>query len=98
MFIRIVKMSFHEDKITNFLDNFDVIKEKIRNAPGNRLLELYQDKTDNCIFFTYSYWESEQDLENYRNSELFFEIWSETKKLFNKKPEAWSVNKLDTLL
>jgi heme-degrading monooxygenase HmoA len=98
MFVRIVKMSFHEDKISNFLENFEVIKEKIRNAPGNRLLELYQDKTDNCIFFTYSYWETEQDLENYRNSELFFEIWTDTKKLFNNKPEAWSVEKLVSLV
>jgi len=98
MFVRIVKMSFHVDKITNFLVNFEVIKEKIRNAPGNRLLELYQDKTDQCIFFTYSYWETEQDLENYRNSELFFEIWTDTKKLFNKKPEAWSVDKVVSLV
>jgi len=98
MFVRIVKMSFQEDKISNFLENFEVIKEKIRNVPGNRLLELYQDKNEKCIFFTYSYWESEQDLENYRNSELFFEIWTDTKKLFNNKPEAWSVEKLVSLV
>ena len=98
MFVRIVKMSFQEDKISNFLENFEVIKEKIRNVPGNRLLELYQDKNEKCIFFTYSYWESEQDLENYRNSELFFDIWTDTKKLFNNKPEAWSVDKLVSLV
>jgi heme-degrading monooxygenase HmoA len=98
MFVRIVKMSFQEDKISNFLENFEVIKEKIRNVPGNRLLELYQDKNEKCIFFTYSYWETEQDLENYRNSELFFEIWTDTKKLFNKKPEAWSVDKVVSLV
>ena len=97
MIVRIVKMSFHEDKISNFLENFEAIKEKIRNVPGNRLLELYQDKIDKTIFFTYSYWETEQDLENYRNSELFFEIWTDTKKLFNNKPEAWSVDKLVSL-
>lgn len=98
MFVRIVKMSFHEEKISKFLENFEFIKEKIRNAPGNRLLELYQDKNDQTIFFTYSYWETEQDLENYRNSELFFEIWTDTKKLFNNKPEAWSVEKLVSLV
>ena len=97
MIVRIVKMSFHEDKISNFLENFEAIKEKIRNVPGNRLLELYQDKSDQTIFFTYSYWETGQDLENYRNSELFFEIWTDTKKLFNDKPEAWSVDNLVSL-
>ena len=97
MLVRIVKLSFHEKNIPAFLENFEIIKEKIRNAEGNRFLELYQDQNNACIFFTYSYWETEQDLENYRNSELFDTVWSFTKKLFNNKPEAWSVNKLVTL-
>lgn len=90
-------MSFHEENIPAFLANFEVMKEKIRNAEGNRFLELYQDKNDKGIFFTYSYWETEQDLENYRQSELFYDVWAFTKKLFNGKPEAWSVDKLVSL-
>ncbi|MBC5841814.1 MAG: antibiotic biosynthesis monooxygenase [Flavobacteriaceae bacterium] len=97
MFIRIVKLSFHEENIPAFLENFEVVKDRIRAAPGNRLLELYQDKNDKNIFFTYSYWETEQDLENYRTSDFFNEVWSFTKKLFNDKPEAWSVDKLASL-
>jgi heme-degrading monooxygenase HmoA len=97
MFVRIVKLSFHLENIPAFLENFELMKEKIRNAPGNRLLELYQDKQNPELFFTYSYWETEADLENYRNSELFYEVWQFTKKLFNDKPEAWSVDKLVSL-
>jgi heme-degrading monooxygenase HmoA len=97
MFVRIVKMSFHKENIPIFLENFDLIKEKIRNAEGNGLLELYQDKNNPCIFFTYSFWETENDLENYRKSALFDEVWSFTKRLFNDKPEAWSVDKLVSL-
>ena len=97
MFIRIVKMSFHEENIPAFLDNFELIKDKIRNAVGNRLLELYQDKTNKSFFFTYSYWETEEDLENYRKSEFFNEVWTFTKQLFNDKPEAWSVDKIASL-
>ncbi|MCV9934417.1 antibiotic biosynthesis monooxygenase [Flavobacterium sp. LS1R47] len=97
MFVRIVKMSFHEDKIPAFMENFDGVKNKIRNAPGNRFLELYQDKDNKNIFFTYSYWETEADLENYRQSELFNTVWTFTKTLFNAKPEAWSVDKLVSL-
>ena len=70
MFVRIVKLSFHEENIPAFLENFELMKEKIRNAPGNRFLELYQDKNNKSIFFTYSYWETEEDLENYRKSAL----------------------------
>ena len=98
MLVRIVKLSFHEENITAFLENFEIMKENIRKAPGNRLLELYQDKNNKNVFFTYSYWETEQDLENYRNSELFDTVWSFTKKLFNDKPESWSVDKLVSLV
>ena len=98
MFIRIVKMSFHNENIPAFLENFELMKEKIRNAPGNRFLELYQDKNNPEVFFTYSFWEEESDLENYRNSELFYDVWQFTKKLFNDKPEAWSVDKLVSLV
>jgi heme-degrading monooxygenase HmoA len=97
MFIRIVKMRFHEDKIEAFLSNFEAVKQHIRNFEGNQFLELYQDKNDQRIFFTYSYWESEKDLENYRKSAFFNEVWDFTKKLFNDKPEAWSVDKISPL-
>jgi (4S)-4-hydroxy-5-phosphonooxypentane-2,3-dione isomerase len=90
-------MSFHLENIPAFLGNFEINKDKIRNSTGNRLLELYQDKNNKCIFFTYSYWETEADLENYRKSELFNEVWAFTKKLFNDKPEAWSVDKISPL-
>ena len=46
MFVRIVKLSFHPEHCTAFLANFELMKQQIRNAPGNRLLELYQDKTN----------------------------------------------------
>ena len=97
MLVRIVKMSFNPDDIPAFLANFELMKEKIRNSPGNRLLELYRDSNNTNIFFTYSYWDSEADLENYRRSELFYDVWAFKKKLFNAKPEAWSVEKLISL-
>jgi heme-degrading monooxygenase HmoA len=97
MFVRIVKMRFQEDKIEAFLENFNQVKEKIRGFEGNQFLELYQDKNDSRIFFTYSYWETEAHLETYRKSALFGEVWSYTKTLFSDKPEAWSVDKVATL-
>jgi len=97
MLIRIVKMSFYPEKITEFLDIFHQNKEQIRNFNGNTFLELYRDKGNKSVFFTYSIWKSENDLENYRKSELFNQVWTRTKALFNDKPQAWSVNKIETL-
>lgn len=97
MFVRIVKMSFNEIDINTFLENFDANKHKIRAFKGCQFLELYRDKNDTNVFFTYSYWNSETDLETYRQSDLFKNVWSKTKPLFNTKPEAWSVDKLESL-
>ncbi len=94
MLVRIVKMSFHPEHIHTFLTHFEEKKELIRKSAGCQLLELYQEQKGSSVFFTYSYWDSEKELDIYRNSDLFKDIWSKTKVLFNKKPEAWSVTKL----
>ena len=97
MLIRIVKLSFEEGNIDTFLENFNINKKNIRNFEGCRLLQLLRDKNNTNIFFSYSYWESEEHLENYRNSELFKSVWKKTKVLFNNKPEAWSVDTIESL-
>lgn len=97
MFVRIVKMSFDPSKIDDFIAYFETKKHLIRDFDGCEFLELYRDKKDANIFFTYSYWRDESDLENYRNSELFKTVWAITKQSFNAKPEAWSVDKLVSL-
>ena len=97
MIIRIVKMSFNETHVDEFLSTFNLKKEQIRHFEGCKFLELYRDKNQPNIFFTYSYWNTEADLENYRQSDLFKNVWAKTKPLFNSKPEAWSVDKVVSL-
>ena len=97
MLVRIVKMTFSADRIDEFKTRFDSIKHKIIEFDGCDFLELYQDKNDSSIFFTYSHWRSEEDLDYYRNSDFFKEVWGHTKKMFSKKPEAWSVDKIVSL-
>ncbi len=97
MFIRIVKMKFREDACMAFEENFQKVKSSIRAFPGCEHLQLLQDKNDPTIYFTYSYWLSEDDLEAYRHSDLFKEVWAFTKALFDAKPEAWSVDQREVL-
>ena len=97
MLVRIVKMSFEASNIDEFINLFHSKKKYIRNFPGCRLLELYRDKVNSNIFFTYSYWDEEIHLENYRKSDLFKDVWTQTKALFNDRPEAWSVDKIVSL-
>ena len=91
MIIRIVKMNFNPEKVTDFMQIFNESKQLIRNMPGCSHLELLNDVNEQNIFFTYSFWESENDLNNYRNSDVFAKVWAQTKILFIAKAEAWSV-------
>ncbi len=92
--IRIVRLSFRPDAVPDFLANFELIKQQIRNSPGNRLLELYRDIDNPSVFFTYSYWDGPESLEAYRKSAVFNDVWAYTKTLFNEKPMAWSTTRL----
>ena len=87
MIVRLVKMSFKAEEVATFEALFAKYHQQIRNFPGCTALQLLKD---GHTYFTYSHWEKAQDLENYRNSELFKEVWPATKVLFAKAAEAWS--------
>lgn len=91
MIIRIVKMTFVSEKVGDFLKVFEESQQLIRNFDGCSHLELLNDINNSNIYFTYSYWESEDHLNTYRHSDLFTGVWSKTKVLFAAKTEAWSV-------
>ncbi|PVW12335.1 putative quinol monooxygenase [Marixanthomonas spongiae] len=97
MFTRIVKMEFKAKEVSSFLANFETIKDKIRSFPGCEFLELYRDKHNQTIFFTYSRWKDEAALEAYRHSDLFKGVWAKTKPKFKEKAAAWSVDTLYSL-
>ena len=96
MLTRIVKLSFKPEHISEFERIFEASHQLIKKFDGCISLELLQDIAHPHIFFTYSQWQSEGHLNAYRNSELFKEVWSQTKILFNAQPEAWSVLKKHT--
>lgn len=95
MITRIVKMTFKEEEIDNFLALFETHKKLIRNSSGCIGLKLLQNKNVKNIIFTHSLWENEMCLNQYRNSDLFQDIWPKTKALFTEPPQAWSLKEID---
>jgi hypothetical protein len=91
MLIRIVVMTFEENKVNDFLTLFEQCAKQIRNQAGCTKLELHKDIHLPNRFYTYSVWNTEQDLENYRNSILFNTVWKQTKAMFKEKPHAYSL-------
>lgn len=94
MITRLVKMHFRSEETESFIELFNKVKDKISAMPGCLGVDLLRDINDPDVFFTYSAWESENDLNNYRNSSLFGETWKATKAKFAYKAEAWSVEQL----
>ena len=94
MIVRIVQMTFKNEHVSAFLELFDERKAIIRSHKGCSHLELWRDNKRDNVFFTYSIWETESDLDNYRFSEFFKDTWGKTKALFSEKPQAWSVVKM----
>ena len=93
MIIRVVQMTFRREAIKDFEALFADRKQRIRHFEGCRQLELWQDAHREEVFFTYSHWDSENDLDHYRFSEFFKETWALTKALFAAAPQAWSIGK-----
>lgn len=85
-------MTYQPEMAEKFLSIYGENWEKIKSFPGCQHVELLRDKHNPSVFFTYSLWNSEEDLNAYRDSELFARVWGSVKPLFAEKAVAWSVD------
>lgn len=94
MIIRIVRLHFRKEHITQFLEIFGTHREDILASPGCQHLQLFHDLDDDCSFVTISHWDDEQSLEDYRKSALFKSVWGRVKNLFAHPSSAFSVRQV----
>ena len=92
MITRIVKLHLQEEKVEDFLLLFDQVVTKVNGFPGCQKMYMLRDINNQSIFITHSLWDSEEDLNKYRDSELFKLIWPTIKPWFAEKPQAWSLD------
>lgn len=95
MITRIVRLTFDETKLADFMQVFENSKLQIAAFEGCLGLQLMQDATEKNIMYTLSYWESEAHLNKYRFSSLFKTTWAQTKILFANKPQAFSLELIE---
>lgn len=93
MITRIVRMEFKPENVEAFLEVFHASKQQIRSFPGVHALELHRDANASNVFYTYSLWDDQAALDNYRFSDFFRELWPRTKALFASPPQAFSLLK-----
>ncbi|MBK8362241.1 MAG: antibiotic biosynthesis monooxygenase [Bacteroidetes bacterium] len=94
MITRIVKMTFMSEHTAEFEKVFAEVSPNISKFKGCTGLQLFKDLKDPGVYFTFSTWEHEEDLETYRQSSLFRDTWQKTKPLFAARAEAWSVQNM----
>ena len=89
--LRIVKMEFQRDQLDNFDDLFAANETAISGMSGCRGVKLFKGTDTPSIRTTLSWWDSEEDLKRYRQSEVFGRVWPKTKSMFAAPPIAWSL-------
>ncbi|MFZ1687538.1 MAG: antibiotic biosynthesis monooxygenase family protein [Flavobacteriales bacterium] len=94
MVVRVVKMTFRQEECARFLELFAGWRQRISIFPGCRHLELLHATDDTRVFMTYSEWDSDSDLENYRKSDVFASVWPTVKAMFEEPAAAWSMERL----
>jgi quinol monooxygenase YgiN len=87
-------MKVAPENVTTFQNYFKESFTKIRNFSGCYDLSLHTDINDKGVVITFSRWESEAHLNNYRDSDVFKSTWEKVKPLFIAKPEAFSMEEL----
>jgi quinol monooxygenase YgiN len=91
MITRIVRMRFRPEAVDTFMSIWQESRQHIRARQGCLEANLYKDHGQDHVFYTLSRWASPADLEAYRKSELFGQVWPRTKALFASPPEAHSL-------
>ena len=85
-----VRLTFSSETVDVFDALYAQFEPRIQAQPGCRMVRAMQVPGQPCQRATLSLWETQDDLEAYRKSTLFGEVWPATKALFAAPPEAQS--------
>lgn len=90
MLVRIVQLHIQPQYLDHFLKLYGGHQANIGNFKGCIALKLLQQMDQPNQVATLSEWESEEDLNHYRYSEFFKNLWSQVKPLFESPAKAFS--------
>ena len=90
MIVRVVRLTFSPETVDAFDALYAQFEPRIQAHPGCRLVRAMKVSGHSNQRATLSFWDAEEDLDAYRKSTLFGEVWPATKALFAAPPEAQS--------
>lgn len=90
MIVRVVKLTFSPATVGAFDALYTQFEARIQAHQGCQMVRAMKVQGQPCQRATLSFWETQEDLDVYRKSTLFGEVWPATKALFAAPPEAQS--------
>ena len=85
-----VRLTFSPETVDAFDALYTLFEPRIQARPGCHMVRAMKVPGDPYQRATLSFWETQEDLDAYRKSTLFGEVWPATKALFAVPPEAQS--------
>ena len=85
-----VRLTFSPETVDAFDEMYVQFEARIEARSGCQMVRSMKVPGQPCQRATLSFWETQNDLDAYRKSTLFGEVWPATKALFAAPPEAQS--------
>ena len=93
MITRIIKLRL-KDSTDEFIKYINSIHDEIFQFTGCHNMEVLNDKDDPKVFFIYTIWKNETELNKFRNSSFNRNFWNTLQDLCESRPEVWTVENI----
>ena len=95
MIVRLVKLEIQAEYAEQFAAFFQAEASQIQAWPGCHGVKAFRDVNQKSRFFTQSLWESEEALDQYRESDFFRKNWKTVKAWFAEPAQSWSTTMME---
>ncbi len=87
-------MTLKEAHVDSFKKRIPIISIEVRRVSGCMHNDIFRDKNKDNVFYSYTIWNSEEDIEKYLNSQYYKEIWNDLWDYFKIEPQAWKIDNI----
>ena len=92
MFMRILKLNVDPKFIEEFKVFYEeTVEPKLQVVDGCLFASLIKSKPDKDEFVSLTFWKTQQQAENYENSDVFKNLYEQAKKYFSEATDEWKI-------
>jgi quinol monooxygenase YgiN len=92
MFMRILQLNLDPKFIEDFKSFYeDTVEPKLQTVDGCLFASLIKSKPDKDEFISLTFWRTQQQAENYENSDVFKNLIDQAKPYFSETTDEWKI-------